>query len=361
MISGRGSRYSPGGFVPCPSSTSSLGAHPRRADCTCNFLRRPAANRGGRDRGHRCEHRRRPRPMGRRRSGSDRVREPAAMQAAVDQASAHRPLGRSRRRDSGASPAPVGSTLARAIHQWSSARRQRPIVEVQARWRRPRVRQIRDLFGEDGQPRARSRVRRAARCLIERRGSAERCAPRTLATRGRAAGGSDGRRATCWLTASVEGAECARSRSAASDDRGRPARRTRRKTCSRLAAHFLAELAADGGHRSRLDSPPTRGAGSIEEPWTGNVRELRERIRQAIRLAGQGAISAEVADALDRRRRSALVQGRKARLRDALLRGSAPALRRQHQPRGPHGEEGPQGLLRRDPPNRRRTRDEFRG
>ena len=28
-------------------------------------------------------------------------------------------------------------------------------------------------------------------------------------------------------------------------------------------------------------------------PISGNVRELRERIRQAIRLAGQGAISAE--------------------------------------------------------------------
>jgi len=30
-----------------------------------------------------------------------------------------------------------------------------------------------------------------------------------------------------------------------------------------------------------------------EEPWPGNVAELRERIRQAVRLAGDGAISVE--------------------------------------------------------------------
>ena len=59
-----------------------------------------------------------------------------------------------------------------------------------------------------------------------------------------------------------------------------------------LAAHFLAEFAAEEGIEPLGFSADAR-RWLIEEPWTGNVRELRERIRQAIRLAGQGAISAE--------------------------------------------------------------------
>jgi two-component system response regulator GlrR len=31
----------------------------------------------------------------------------------------------------------------------------------------------------------------------------------------------------------------------------------------------------------------------LSEAWPGDVRELRERIRQAVRLAGNGAVSAE--------------------------------------------------------------------
>jgi two-component system response regulator GlrR len=59
-----------------------------------------------------------------------------------------------------------------------------------------------------------------------------------------------------------------------------------------LAAHFLSDFAADEGVEPVGFSADAR-RWLIEEPWTGNVRELRERIRQAIRLAGQGAISAE--------------------------------------------------------------------
>lgn len=59
-----------------------------------------------------------------------------------------------------------------------------------------------------------------------------------------------------------------------------------------LAAHFLAEFAlADSVEIVGFSADARRWL--VEEPWTGNVRELRERIRQAIRLAGQGAISAE--------------------------------------------------------------------
>ena len=31
----------------------------------------------------------------------------------------------------------------------------------------------------------------------------------------------------------------------------------------------------------------------LEEPWPGNVSELRERVRQSVRLAGGGAVSSE--------------------------------------------------------------------
>ncbi len=59
-----------------------------------------------------------------------------------------------------------------------------------------------------------------------------------------------------------------------------------------LATHFLAEVSAAEG------SPPVGFTGDarrwlIEEPWLGNARELRERVRQAVRLSGNGALSAE--------------------------------------------------------------------
>jgi two-component system response regulator GlrR len=59
-----------------------------------------------------------------------------------------------------------------------------------------------------------------------------------------------------------------------------------------LAAHFLAEFAAEESLEAVGFSADAR-RWLVEESWSGNVRELRERIRQAIRLAGQGAISAE--------------------------------------------------------------------
>ena len=59
-----------------------------------------------------------------------------------------------------------------------------------------------------------------------------------------------------------------------------------------LSAHFLAEFAADEGIEPVGFSADAR-RWLVEEEWSGNVRDLRERIRQAIGLAGQGAISAE--------------------------------------------------------------------
>jgi two-component system response regulator GlrR len=59
-----------------------------------------------------------------------------------------------------------------------------------------------------------------------------------------------------------------------------------------LAVHFLAEHAALDG-RAPVGFTNDARSWLLEEPWPGNVRELSERTRQAVRLAGDGAISAE--------------------------------------------------------------------
>jgi two-component system response regulator GlrR len=59
-----------------------------------------------------------------------------------------------------------------------------------------------------------------------------------------------------------------------------------------LSAHFLAEGAHDLGVTPVGFTADARRL-IVEEPWQGNVRELRDRVHAAIRLAGQGAISAE--------------------------------------------------------------------
>lgn len=59
-----------------------------------------------------------------------------------------------------------------------------------------------------------------------------------------------------------------------------------------LAAHFLALFAAEVGAEAVGFATDARTA-LVEEPWPGNVAELRERVRQAVRLAGGGAVSSE--------------------------------------------------------------------
>ncbi|MEN8182113.1 MAG: sigma 54-interacting transcriptional regulator [Myxococcota bacterium] len=59
-----------------------------------------------------------------------------------------------------------------------------------------------------------------------------------------------------------------------------------------LAAHFLGTIAAEEGTPAVGFTPDAR-AWLVSEAWDGNVGELRERVRQAVRLSGQGAISAE--------------------------------------------------------------------
>jgi two-component system response regulator GlrR len=66
----------------------------------------------------------------------------------------------------------------------------------------------------------------------------------------------------------------------------------RREDVLPLAAHFLRLAADDEGVEPVGFTADARSA-LLGEDWTGNVRELGERVRQALRLAGGGAITAE--------------------------------------------------------------------
>ncbi len=124
----------------------------------------------------------------------------------------------------------------------------------------------------------------------------------------------------------------------------------RREDILPLAAHFLASSAEEIGVAPVGFTADAR-AFLLAEPWTGNVRELRQRIRQAVRLTSDGAVSAEALLLAGQGDEIPVVQGGQAGLRDAVRRQPAPALLGQHQPRSAAGQEGPQGLLRRDPPH----------
>ena len=66
----------------------------------------------------------------------------------------------------------------------------------------------------------------------------------------------------------------------------------RREDILPLAAHFLAEVAEDEAVRPIGFTTDARHW-LVEEVFSGNVRELRERIRQSVRLSRDGVISAE--------------------------------------------------------------------
>jgi two-component system response regulator GlrR len=66
----------------------------------------------------------------------------------------------------------------------------------------------------------------------------------------------------------------------------------RREDVLPLAAHFLAEYAEEQGTAPVGFTEEAREA-LLAGVWDGNARELRERVRQAVRLAGGAAISAE--------------------------------------------------------------------
>jgi len=66
----------------------------------------------------------------------------------------------------------------------------------------------------------------------------------------------------------------------------------RREDIPALAAHFLAAAASEAG-LAPIGFTAEARRWLVAEPWPGQVRELRERVRNALRLAGSGAISIE--------------------------------------------------------------------
>ncbi len=224
------------------------------------------------------------RAIGRRRN--DRIIAASAeMQGVVDQASAI-----ARTDDTVVLSGPSGSGrkhVARAIHQWS-ARAASPLIELQLAGTGEAT-QLRELFGEgDSSPGALARAEGGS-LLID---GADQIGASVLSRL--VDGGST--RGRVRLLATVDGP----SETGGSPLAGLGASQhipiaplaSRVEDILPLAAHFLAEFAAEESIEPVGFSADAR-RWLVEEPWSGNVRELRERIRQAIRLAGQGAISAE--------------------------------------------------------------------
>lgn len=223
--------------------------------------------------------------IGRRRN--DRIISASApMQAVVDQASA---IARSN--DAVMLIGPSGSGrkhVARAIHQWS-ARAAAPLIDLGIVGMGEAI-QLRELFG-DGASASGGALGRAegGTLLIE---AADRLSPAAFARLGtvirESAGAANRARVLATISSGTD-----------MDLSAIPGQRIqiapladRTEDILPLAAHFLAEFAiAESVEIVGFSADARRWL--VEEPWTGNVRELRERIRQAIRLAGQGAISAE--------------------------------------------------------------------
>ena len=221
-----------------------------------------------------------PRATGRRRS--DRiVAASAAMQEALDQASA---IARSDSPVLITGPSGSGRKhLARAIHEWSP-RAGAAIVEIQlAGTAEPS--QQRDLFGDGRAPESGALARAQGGTLLLE--TLDQLAPSVLQRLSESLRGAPGR-VRLIATALRDGAA-----SAIGGQRIQIAGLAeRREDILPLAAHFLAEYAAEESIEAIGFSGEARRL-LLEESWPGNVRELRERIRQAIRLSGQGAISAE--------------------------------------------------------------------
>lgn len=217
---------------------------------------------------------------GRRRN--DRIISASAqMQDVVDQASA---IARSDNPvvlagDSGSGRKQV----ARAIHQWSP-RAGGELIEVPLAGTSEPA-QLRELFGEDGAQGAIARAQ-GGTLLLESADQLSASALTRLADALRSAAG----RVRLLATTSPEGAGALAPLGGERLAIARLAERV--EDILPLAAHFLAEFAAEEGVEPVGFTADAR-RWLVEEPWSGNVRELRERIRQAIRLAGQGAISAE--------------------------------------------------------------------
>ena len=186
--------------------------------------------------------------------------------------------------------------VARAIHQWSS-RAAGPLIEIQIAETSEALQQ-RELFG-DGTAAMPGALTRAANGtlllegaeqlssnLLSRLGDASNENARILATFTQATG------TQATATQATGGSSNGLSSLGRAHHLQLEPLASRVEDILPLAAHFLVEFAAEESLEVVGFSADAR-RWLIEEPWSGNVRELRERIRHAIRLAGKGAISAE--------------------------------------------------------------------
>jgi two-component system response regulator GlrR len=210
------------------------------------------------------------------------------MQEVVDQAS-----GIARSDDPVILTGPSGSGrkhVARAIHQWS-ARAGGPLVELQIAGTSEATQQ-RELFGEGTPGGAASGAFARAQggtLLVE---SGDQLSPAVVSRL--ATMGTSGDQARLLITSLGESGSGTDGLSAlGSTHRVQLAPlSSRTEDILPLAAHFLAEFAAEEAFKAVGFSADAR-RWLVEEAWSGNVRELRERIRQSIHLAGNGAISSE--------------------------------------------------------------------
>jgi two-component system response regulator GlrR len=195
------------------------------------------------------------------------------------------------------------SMLARAVHAWSAVA-DGPL-ETLACGTVPEPLQARELFGcaagtYPALPDAHiGALERAAggTLLLE---AIESLAPPVLASLGRTLasgllrpeGGGDERPLRARLVATTDRGPGGASFGVPCLEVELPPLAERREDVLPLAAHFLALAAEEAGVEVVGFSAEARAA-LLEETWPGNVAELRERVRQAVRLGRGGAVSAE--------------------------------------------------------------------
>jgi two-component system, NtrC family, response regulator GlrR len=240
------------------------------------------------------------RPAGRRRE--DRiVAASGAMQRAIDRATL---AARSAQPVLVRGPAGSGkSLLARAIHAWGT--QSAGPLETLLCAAVPEPLQGRELFGcaagtypalpgaFDG-----ALARAAGGTLLLE--SFDALAPNVRAALGRALamgayrpeGGGDDRPLRARILATAERALGDAPLGVAHQEVALAPLAERREDVLPLATHFLAQFTSETGTEPIGFAPDARAA-LLEEPWSGNVSELRERVRQAVRLAGNGAVGAE--------------------------------------------------------------------
>ena len=212
------------------------------------------------------------------------------LQHAVDLAS-----GLARSADTVVISGPTGSGrrhIARAFHGWSP-QSSGPLVEVSAA-RLPEEEQVPPLFGAPGAGGALADASGGTLLILE----ADQLAPGVRERLGETirsgqfdpGTGATSLKARILITGQPGAEEILPGTTLKSIPV--PSLADRKEDILPLAAHFLAEFAAEEG-LDPVGFTTDATQALLNEAWKGNVRELRARIRQAVRLAGSGAISVE--------------------------------------------------------------------